>query len=195
MATEPSRKELRRRAALREKERRSRVTENANIERTADVKWGSASLLPNETRSNILRVGATPQDSRSGDAVEILTREIRWPASKFRSSTRLFLQHNPDAASSALDETSLQDAMPVRCFDYKFADSDEVDEIQEILNLGASSLRVIGFDTHHYFLIGPNPDQTNDPLLYHVDHAGTDEPPYHPNDVTIGWLLAVLAFA
>ena len=195
MTTGPSRKELRRQAALRERERRSGANETANLKRASGLHWGSASLLSDEIRFNMTRIGAAPRNPCSNDAVEILTREIKWPTSKFRASSKLFRTLNPNDVVEAMDEVGLQDAMPVRCFDYTFADPEEVEEIHGFLNLKDRSLRVIGLDIHHYFLIGPNPSQAKDPLLYRIDHAGMDEPADRSENVTIGWLLSVLATA
>ena len=88
----------------------------------------------------------------------------------------------------------MQDAMIVRCFDFEFFRGDDSDELHEILGLDSRSFRVIGRDCHRYFLIGRNPNQQNDPLLYHVDQA-TDESPFQPENVTVGRLLAILATA
>lgn len=195
MSTGPSRKELRRQAALQEKERRSRAEERLNLERVTSVEWGTASLFPEQTRVDIIRLGGVPISPRSRDPIQILAGEIKWPLTQFRSSTSLFHQRECDSSLDTLDETTLQDAMPVRCFGFQFVAGDQADELQDVMQLDVECFRAIGRDDHHYFLVGRNPRQANDPLLYVVSQQASDESPYHPEPVTIGWLLAVLATA
>ena len=160
-----------------------------------NVDWGTASMLPAQTRSNVIRLGGFPKSPRSQDALQILTSEIKWPSTQFRSSTSLFRQLDSHSPPDEFDESALQDAMPVRCFRFRFVSRDEANELHDIMGLKSGDFRAIGRDDHRYFLIACNSGQPNDPLLYYVDQQSIDEPPYQPDNVTIGWLLSVLATA
>jgi len=197
MSTDPSRKEQRRQAALRELERRAQQTESQLRQAAADVNWGSATILDRELRDHIIRLGGIPREPTAQSAVEILTRQIKWPIGTFRSSEHRFREQHSGTPYESMTDTQVQDSAPIWCYDFAFATNGSFyPEWQtDFTAVNVTEIVPFGSDGHYFYLIGDNSNDPSDPLVYKVDHETVSEEPYNRQGATVGTLLELLITA
>ena len=170
-----------------------------------DADWGTAdNTLAPIIKDNLVRLGAIPQAPTSLDPVDILINGINWPTdTEFRGSTERFREMMMADSSrdyQQMTEIELQDAMPHRCDSFRFLPASSRGSFyagwqSDFSGVDATSMFPFATDGHYFYLIGYNPNDPADPLVYIVDHETTDETPYNKCSSTVGDLLAVLATA
>ena len=197
MSTGPSRNEQRRQAALREMERRAQETESQLQQAAAIVNWGSATILDSELRDHIIRLGGKPREPTAQSAVEILTQQIKWPTGTFRSSEHRFRGQHTGTAYESMTDPEIQDSVPTWCYDFEFATNGSFYPKWQTDFTAVNVAEVVpfGVDGHYFYLIGDNPNDPSNPLVYNVDHETVSEKPYNRQGATVGALLALLITA
>ncbi|QDT28332.1 hypothetical protein Enr10x_36740 [Gimesia panareensis] len=191
----PSDKERRRQAAQRERERRAQEIESQRRQAAADVNWGSATTLLNgELREQIIRLGGLPAEPTGQSAVEILTQQIKWPTGTFRSSEIRFRGRHAGTDAAEMTDTQIQDSVLVWCHDFEFAMNGSFypDWQADFTAVDTAQFIPFGADAHYFYLIGDNPQDSSNPLVYSVDHETVFEKPYNSEGTTVLSLLELL---
>lgn len=188
-------KEQRRLAAQRERERRAQEIESQRRQAAANVNWGSAMmLLDGELREQIIRLGGLPAEPMGQSAIEILTQQIKWPAGTFRSSEIRYRERHAGIDAAEMTDTQIQDSALVWCHDFEFAMSGSFypDWQADFSAVDTAQFVPFGVDAHYFYLIGENPQDPANPLVYSVDHETTFEEPYNSEGTTVLSLLELL---
>jgi hypothetical protein len=99
-----------------------------------------------------------------------------------------------------LGELQLQEAMPVRCTDFRFLEQPIAAGFytgwqEDFSAVDRTRMYPFGVDSHYFYLIAENSADPTDPLVYRVDHETTHEEPTCPEHLTVGSLLSILATA
>lgn len=178
-------------------ERRAQETETQLIAAAKNVDWGSATILAPELRSHILRLGGLPNEPTAQSAVEILTQQIKWPTGTFRSSEHRFRDQHSGTDYESMSDTEIQDSVPIWCYDFEFATNASfyTEWQSEFTAVNPADTVPFGADAHYFYLVGNNPNDPSNPLVYNVDHETVSDEPYCRQGATVGNLLGLLITA
>ncbi len=178
-------------------ERRARETEAQLRQAAASVNWGSATVLGNELRDHIVRLGGVQREPFTQSAVEILTQQIEWPTGTFRSSEHRFREQHAGTTYESMTDTEIQHFLLNWCYEFEFAkDGSFYAEWQsDFTAVNHAETVPFGADGHYFYLIANNPSDPTNPLVYNVDHETVAEEPYNWQGATVGDLLALLMTA
>ena len=184
-----SKKDLRRAAGIREHERRAENFDQENLSNSDAVEWGTAQILDESIRLNILRLGGTPDSPNSTDPVLILSQQINWPTRSFDSSESRYRR----AFSVDMNDIVIQDSVWPWCRDFRFCKNGEF-YTNWRKDFTACDLRYapIGADSHYFYLISTNQSNVGDPTVFRVDHETVNETPYNQADATFKTLIDLL---
>ena len=194
MSTGPSRKEQRRQAALREMERRSVEAEATARAGTSDLDWGTASQFSSALRVELLRIGARPDNPTAATAIEVLSQQIKWPQSLYRSSVRRYRETHPN--TDGMSDLAIEDATACWCRDFRFSVSGSFysDWQHDFTGTDPDQFTPLGADSHYFYFLGSNSSDVTDPLVYNVDHETVNETPCNRR-ITLTEFLSLLAAA
>jgi hypothetical protein len=150
---------------------------------------------------NLERIGAMlPEVKDSGrTAIHILIHEVVWPDITFEGSTermrKLLIDQGRNDAEN-WSEDAVRDEMP-SLYEFTFLPSDSRGSFwdgweNDFPLVDSSSLLPFASDEYYFYLIGDNPDDESDPLVYSVDHEETDQQPHQRQGLTVGRFLSLL---
>ncbi len=186
-----SKKELRRDAVSRERERRAESIEMECASNVDFVDWGTATILSESIRANILRLGGVPDSPDSRDPILVLSQQVKWPNRSFISSERRYRNY----AAIELSDTQIQDLAWPWCRDFRFCKNGEFypDWKTDFATTASNSeFTPIGSDEHHFYFISQNSSCRGDPLVHRVDHETMDEQPYNLDGASFGAFIELL---
>lgn len=145
------------------------------------------------------RIGAVIPEAEDGTAIHILVDGIIWPDLTFQGSTermrKLLLEQGRSDAEHWSDE-AVRDEMP-SLYEFTFLPPDSRGSFwdgweMDFPRVDSSRLFPFASDEYYFYLIGDNPGDDTDPLVYSVDHEETGQEPYHRQGLTVSRLLSVL---